>query len=335
MTTPEHPFAPYIRLLARGKTKSRDLTEEEAEAAWSMIMAGEVEMEQLGAFLMLMRLKEETPEEVAGFVRGARRHISVPADAPAVDLDWSSYAGKRKQLPWFLLSVMTLVQNGVRIFMHGTDGHTPGRLYTRQALETMGLAAAGSLPEASAQLAETGFAYLPLAELSPRLEDIINMKPVLGLRSPANTICRLLNPFGAPHLLQGIFHPSFMPIHQQGMRLLGEARAAVFRGEGGEIERRPNKALNVSTVIEGMIAEEQWPALLAEGQQLIDEDMAVERLMDIWRGDAEDGYATAAVTGTMALVLKLMGRAETTDAAQALAEQLWRGRDPSRLASAA
>lgn len=335
MTTPEHPFAPYIRLLARGKTKSRDLTQDEAAGAWSMIMADEVEMEQLGAFLMLMRLKEETAEEVAGFVLGARQNIPVPADAPAVDVDWSSYAGKRKQLPWFLLAVSALVQNGVTIFMHGSDGHTPGRLYTRQALEAMGLPVAGSLPEASAQLSRSGFAYLPLADLSPRLEAIINMKPVLGLRSPANTICRLLNPFGASHLLQGIFHPSFMPIHQDGMRLLGERRAAVFRGEGGEIERRPNKALNVNTVIDGAMGEELWPALLPEGQQAIDEDMVVSRLMDIWRGTADDDYAVAAVTGTMALVLKLMGRAETTEAAQALAEQLWHDRDRSRLASAA
>ena len=335
MTTPEHPFAPYIRLLARGKTKSRDLTQDEAEAAWSMIMADEVEMEQLGAFLMLMRLKEETAEEVAGFVQGARRHIAVPADAPAVDLDWSSYAGKRKQLPWFLLAVLTLVQNGVTIFMHGTDGHTPGRLYTRQALEAMGVPVASSMPQAVSQLKDGRFAFLPLADLSPRLEAIINMKPVLGLRSPANTICRLLNPFGAPHLLQGIFHPSFMPIHQDGMRLLGEARAAVFRGEGGEIERRPNKALNVSTVIDGVSGEEQWPALLADGQQAIDEDMDLARLGAVWRGDADDAYAAAAVTGTLALVLKLMGRAETTDAAQAMAEAMWAARDRARLAPAA
>ena len=51
----DHPFAPYVRILARGKTKSRPFTMEEAEAAMAMILAGEVRPEQLGAFLMLLR----------------------------------------------------------------------------------------------------------------------------------------------------------------------------------------------------------------------------------------------------------------------------------------
>ena len=50
----------------------------------------------------------------------------------AVDLDWSSYAGKRKHLPWFILSALLLAENGIRVFMHGSDGHTAGRIYTRK-----------------------------------------------------------------------------------------------------------------------------------------------------------------------------------------------------------
>ena len=334
-TVEEHPFAQYIRILARGKTKARDLTGAEAEAAMAMILDGAVEPEQLGAFLMLMRLKEETAEEVAGFVRAARASVPVPDDAPAVDLDWSSYAGKRRQLPWYVLAVLALVQDGVKVFMHGTDGHTPGRVYTRATLEALGLPVATTTAEAAGQIAQTGFAYLPLEYLSPRLEEIINMKPVLGLRSPANTICRLLTPCAAPHLLQGIFHPSFMPIHQNAMRELGEARAAVFRGEGGEIERRPNKALTTRTVIDGRMGEDHWPALLPEPQQPVDEDMAVERLAAVWHGDDADAYATAAITGTLALALHLLGRAADQQSAQEAAEALWAGRDRGRLRHAA
>ena len=145
MANEEHPFAAYVRILARGKTKSRPFTEEEAEAAMAMILADQVRPEQLGAFLMLLRFKEETPEEITGFVRGARSTIKLPGTPPLVDLDWSSYAGKRRQLPWFLLSVLLLSQNGIRIFMHGTEGHTPGRLYTSEALKALGLPIAGKL----------------------------------------------------------------------------------------------------------------------------------------------------------------------------------------------
>ena len=57
----EHPFAGYIRTLGKGKHGSRSLSQDEAHRAMQMILAGEAEPIQLGAFLMLMRVKEETP----------------------------------------------------------------------------------------------------------------------------------------------------------------------------------------------------------------------------------------------------------------------------------
>ena len=54
-----HPFARFINILGRGKSLTRSLTVEEAEEAMAMILAGEVLPEQLGAFLMLLRVKEE------------------------------------------------------------------------------------------------------------------------------------------------------------------------------------------------------------------------------------------------------------------------------------
>ncbi|KKM06383.1 hypothetical protein LCGC14_1744540 [marine sediment metagenome] len=87
---------------------TRSLPLEEAEEAMSMILRGEVLPEQLGAFLMLLRVKEESPEEIAGFVRAGRNLFDLPSPAPEVDIDWSSYAGKRRQLPWFLLAALLL-----------------------------------------------------------------------------------------------------------------------------------------------------------------------------------------------------------------------------------
>ncbi len=59
----QHPFAKFIRTLGRGKQGSRSLSQDEAFEAMSMIMEGHIEPEQLGAFLMLIRVKEETSEE--------------------------------------------------------------------------------------------------------------------------------------------------------------------------------------------------------------------------------------------------------------------------------
>jgi anthranilate phosphoribosyltransferase len=329
----EHPFAQYVRHLGRGKNVGRSLTEEEAETAMDMILAGEVRPEQLGAFLMLLRVKEETPAEVAGFVCSVRKHFDIPKDAPKVDLDWSSYAGKRRQLPWFLLAALALAQSGVSVFMHGAEGHTPGRLYTRDTLEALGLPVALSFAEAATQLRANNFAYLPLASVSPKMHEIIELRPILGLRSPVHTISRMLNPFDAPNVIQGIFHPGYNAIHQGAAQLLGYKRMAVFRGEGGEIERRPTKPLDVWTVTDGEMDKIEWPALLPEPMQPTDEEMDINRLVAVWRGEDDDRYATAAITGTLALCLDLMGRAKSQADAQAQAEAMWSARNRERLAA--
>ena len=72
-----HPFARFINILGRGKTLTRSLTVEEAEEAMGMILAGQVLPEQLGAFLMLLRVKK-SPVEIAGFVRAARACLTPP-----------------------------------------------------------------------------------------------------------------------------------------------------------------------------------------------------------------------------------------------------------------
>ncbi len=327
-----HPFAKFVAILGRGKTRQRHLTLEESREAMAMILRGEVEPEQIGAFLMLLRLKEEAPEEIAGFAMGTRDTFRRPEPLPAVDLDWSSYAGKRVQLPWYLLSVMALVGAGYRVFMHGTEGHTPGRVYTRDVLGHLGLPVCESLACAAREIEAQGFAYVPLEVLSPRLRDLINLRPLLGLRSPVHSFTRMLNPFDAPTVMQGIFHRGFMDIHSGAARLLNISHAAVFRGDGGEIERRPNKPTQVWTT-HGTAAPqvEDWKATLDDGHAPPDREMDPDRLMRVWRGEDRDDYAREAVIGTMAIALKTMGKAETTDAAQALAGEIWAARDRSRL----
>lgn len=335
MAREEHPFAQYVRMLGRGATLSRSLTLEEATQAMSMILRGEVLPEQLGAFLMLLRVKEESPEEIAGFVRASRNLFELPSPACRIDLDWSSYAGKRRQLPWFLLAALLLAQDGVRVFMHGAEGHTPGRMYTRETLEALGIPVAHSLAESTSHVDERNFAYLPLADLSPKLHEIIELRPIMGLRSPVHTIARMLNPFDAPVMLQGIFHPNYMVIHQKAADILGQKHMSVFRGEGGEIERRPNKPAELRTLHDGVLATEDWPPVLPDSVQPTDTEMDMTRLRAVWSGEAEDRYAEAAITGTLAIALKTMQRTGSIEAAQSMAEALWRDRDRTHLGLAA
>jgi anthranilate phosphoribosyltransferase len=323
----EHPFAPYVRILGRGKSNTRPLTIDEAETAMAMILEGKAMPEQIGAFLMLLRFKEETPEEIAGFVKAAQASITHLYDAPKIDLDWSCYAGKRHQLPWFALAVLALSQSGVKIFIHGTEGHTAGRIYAEQTFTSLGLHIANSLSEASETLKVSNICYLPLKHFNVALSDLIELKSVLGLRSPAHTIARMLNPFRAPHVLQGIFHPGFNSVHQKAAALIGQYHLSVFRGEGGEIERRPQKPISVMSVHHGNLSTEHWPAIMDNPHQTTEDNMDLRRLKSVWQGDEISSYASAAIIGTLAIALKLMEKAQTQSEAYKIANKIWDNRN--------
>jgi anthranilate phosphoribosyltransferase len=325
----EHPFAPYVRILGKGKKGSRGLTEDEAFSAMSMILNDEVTPEQLGAFLMLLRVKEETPEEVAGFVRAIRHFIQRP-DTAYADLDWSSYAGKRRHSPWYVLSALLLAENGIKVCMHGAEGHTAGRIYTSEVLKPLGISVASSLDEARNQVSEINFCYIPLQTISQRLKDILDLRPYLGLRSPLHTVGRMINPLHAPCCIQAIFHPGYQKVHQQAARIMGENNLAVFKGEAGEVERNPDMPCTVSSVRNGELLDEEWPALFTR-RHMKEDSIDPQRLARVWRGEDDDvEYAESAITSTAAIALHLMGRADSPDAALEQAAAMWQQRDKSR-----
>ncbi|MBI1205866.1 MAG: glycosyl transferase family protein [Azospirillum sp.] len=326
--TPFHPFAKFIRTVGRGAQLARPLERDEAEAAMTLILTGEVEPAQLGAFLMLLRYRGETAEELAGFVTAARRQLDLPAAFPSVDLDWPSYADRHKQLPYFVLSAAVLAQNGVRIVMHGIKGATEGFAPTAAALAQLGVGPCETASAAAAALDRHNFAYLPLERLSPRLERLFALRPLLGLRSPVNTLARALNPFAAPCQLQGVFHPNYRPLHQHVAALLGQPVAAIFKGGGGEIQRNPDKPCLVLTLEHTATAEEEWPALTpSTAYPWRDETAQIERIGQLWRGEIEAPAPTAAVVGTVALALRYLGRAAGPVQAMDQAAAMWRGRE--------
>ncbi|THD46911.1 MAG: glycosyl transferase family protein [Bradyrhizobium sp.] len=334
VTVEPHPFARFIAILGRGKSLTRALTLAEAEAAMAMILAGDARPEQIGAFLMLLRVKEETGEEIAGFARAVR--ATLPPLAIEVDLDWPSYAGKGRRPPYFLLAALALADAGWRVAMHGHEGHTAGRLYTREALGRLGLPVATGFDDAATQLKARNFTFLPLETFSPALAELFALRSILGLRSPVHTLARLLNPFGAPASLQSVFHPGYMTIHRDAALRLGQKRMTVLRGEGGEAERRPSKPCDTLTIEDGAPGEMRWPPLLADPRPVAEgEPLDLDRLAALWRGETEDESALAAILGTIALALTTLGVERDPAGAMARAGGLWRARDRRRLAAAA
>ena len=318
---PEHPFAAYIRILGKGPRLSRPLTTDEARAAGGMILRGEVEPLQLGAFLCLLRVKLETPEELAGLAMAVRDVVPLPVPLPPVDLDWPSYAGKSRRAPLFLLSALLLAQNGVTVAMHGTEGHTAGRLYSRDTLAALGIPAAQSLEDACGQLERRRFTYVPMELFHPRLADIMALKALLGLRSPLHSVIRHLNPFDAKASLISVFHPNYRAVHRDAAQLLGLANLACFKGDGGEVERRPEKPCLVEGLRDGIAFSEEWPVLSAAGGDETPLDPAF--LAALWRGDHTDSAAETTVAATAAVALRLTGRAASVAEADALGRHLW------------
>lgn len=321
----EHPFAGFIRILGKGKKGARDLTRDEAYEAMRQIYCYDVEPEQLGAFLMLMRVKEETAEEVAGFVSAIRESIPVPESRPAVSIDWSSYAGKRRQMPWYLLAALTLGRHGYPVFMHGMH-RDDERIYTLEAIQQLGLEAADCFDQASSFIEQIGFAYMDISKMSLLTSQLIAKRDLLGLRPPLHTVARMLNPYEAPVMLQSVFHPNYAEVHQQAAQLLGQPRAIAFKGEGGEIERIPERSVTLYGVSENGLWQEQWPNLLPADKYQPSSFPNWPHLRAVWEGDTEDLYATVAITGTLALALRALGEVDNAEQAQDRAEQLWQSR---------
>lgn len=327
MSSIEHPFAQYVRILGKGKVGSRSLSREEAFEAMTLILEEEVRPEQLGAFLMLLRVKEESPEELQGFVQAVNEVSSVP-ETLQVDIDWSTYAGKRNHLPWYFLSALCLAGAGYRIAMHGARGHTAGRVYVEDMLHLFGLKSCHNWLDAELELQHCNLAYIPIDMISPVLAEIIELRNVLGLRSPVHTLCRMLNPLNAPYRIDGVFHPAYAPMHQRTAKLLGQNNSVTVKGDGGEAEIKPDSDCALQWVKNGEYVDEIWPRLMPK--RLVKEAQLNPRdLLAVWRGAMDHEYGEAAITETIAVCLQLMDKAPSVEDARAQATSLWAARDKS------
>ena len=319
----EHPFAQFVRIVGKGKNGARSLTYDEAYQAFSMILKDEVLDVQLGAFLMLLRVKEESVDELTGFVQATKDQLNFKS--LDVDLDWSSYAGKRKHYPWFLLAALTLAKHGYKVVMHGASGHTINRLYTEQVLEFLDFQICQNQENVEQQLQEKNFAYLPLDVISPILSDLINLRNVMGLRSPIHTLARLINPFNAKATMQAIFHPAYRSSHQQAAFQFGYKNSAVIKGEGGEFERNPDAKTLICGIQNGELYEHELPKL-TDNRSPIEEELNLDVFKAVWEGKQSHEYSEIAVIETMGIALFTMGIASSYEEAMTKAKELWNTR---------
>lgn len=295
-------LAEHVRTLGRGPGRSRSLTEAEAQDAMQIMLSGAAAPEAVGGLLMLLRMKGETAEEIAGFARAAQE--AAPA-LPSVDLDWPCYAaGRTRGLPWFLLSAKLLAASGRRVVLHGWNGPDAS---VRAGLDRLEIPVARTGAEAESALVREGIVYLPLEDMHPALFALLNLRDALGLRSCINTVCRMLNPGRATASVQGVFHPSYRLLQADAARLLEWRNLTVLKGGGGEFERHPGKPVTAFGLRRGAPWQAVVPALSSDGRRLADLDLPDAALAALWARDDGPEFARDLVLGTAALGLETLG----------------------------
>ncbi|TNE36579.1 MAG: glycosyl transferase family protein [Alphaproteobacteria bacterium] len=329
--TEDHPFAQYVRILGKGPKMWRDMTFEEARAAMTMVLNKEVEPLQLGAFLLLLRRKGETGEELAGMVAAARDCFTGEKVEAEVDFDWPSYADRHRQQPWFVLAALLLADQGYKILMHGIAGYADGFAPTRPALDLFGVPQCASRAEAAEALKTQNLVYLGLEYFCPALQDLFELRPFLGVRTAVNTFGRDLNPFRARYQLQGVFHPPYKPLHLETARALHQPSSMIFKGGGGEVQRNPMKPVLVDVLVEGEAEVQEWPAMTDQSvYKWREEDLSPTWLLEMWRGTLDLPVPELAITGTLAFALKMAEPALSFEEAEARALEIWKARDKKR-----
>lgn len=325
-------FKTYVQRIGKGKRAGKTLTQSEAYDAMSLLLANRVTAEQRGAFLMLLRVREETADEIAGFLQACREYTVQWRLSHRPDLDLGCYAGKRRHLPWVILAAFCLAQSGKRVFLHGTAEPDSHRLYVHDALTQLGFSKAQNAAQLNHQLAQSHMGLCDLSTLNPALSDIIQLRAQLGLRSCANTLARMLNPLSASASLQGIYHHGIEEKHALVSERLNDPNVLVFRGDSGEVERNPERE---SIAIQVRYGQRQTTVLPVMNHDWVTKPKSLDTqvLISVWNGHTVDRYGNAALIGTLALMLMATDQLDH-DSALHQAQLLWDSRDIEWLAHA-
>ncbi len=262
--------APFIREIGRGKKGARDMSRDEARAVYSAMLDGLVSDLELGALLIGMRIKGESVAEIAGFLDAAEASfdtLQAPAGefAPVVI---PSYNGSRQMPNLTPLLALLLAREGVPVLIHGmpTD---PGRVTTAEILHAMDIRPANDAAGVAAAFARREPAFITIASLAPKLDRLLQMRRVLGLRNSTHTLVKIMQPFAQPALrLVSYTHPEYLMMLTDYFTSAAPAsRGDVFLMRGTEGETVANaKRANAVTWFHDNLATQ-----LIERQEPVDE----------------------------------------------------------------
>jgi anthranilate phosphoribosyltransferase len=211
----------------------QDLSFEEAGQVMGAIMEGSTTQSQIGAFLIALRMKGETPEEIAAFAGVMRRHAVTVAPATQKTLVDTCGTGGDGTHTFNISTASALVASGagIPVVKHGNRS-VSSTCGSADVLSALGVNLAVD-PKRQAKIVEqVGIAFLFAPNHHPAMRHVMAARQEIGCRTVFNLLGPLANPAGAQAQLLGVYRPDLTGTVAEVLRLLGIARAMVVHGSG-------------------------------------------------------------------------------------------------------
>jgi anthranilate phosphoribosyltransferase len=217
----------YIKNIGRGKDGARPIDRLQAADLMGQVLDGQVSDLELGAFCLAMRIKGETPEEMAGFLDATHARLNKVATAGAPTVVLPSYNGARKLPVLTPLLALLLAREGVAVVVHGSVTEDK-RVPSEAVFAELGI-------QPSAGRARAGeVVFVPTTTLHTGLERLLSVRRVVGLRNSGHSLVKLMNPCDGAALVVGSYtHPEYLQSMSATFALTGQ-HALLLRGTEGE-----------------------------------------------------------------------------------------------------
>ncbi|MEA2297684.1 MAG: anthranilate phosphoribosyltransferase [Solirubrobacteraceae bacterium] len=227
------PPDPVVTRALDAVARRRDLSAEEAGEVLERIMSGEVSPPQIAGFLIALRTKGETVEEVVGFAR-TMRSLATPVHVARAGelLDTAGTGGGRTSFNVSTTAALIAAGSGCPVAKHGNRSAT-SLSGSADLLEALG-ARIDLAPEAVGRCIEEagfGFMFAPAHHQATRF--VVPVRKALGVRTIFNLLGPLTNPAGAGCQLIGVSDPAFTEVVAGALRALGAARALIVSSDDG------------------------------------------------------------------------------------------------------
>ncbi len=237
-------IASYLKDIGRGKDGARSLTRDQACDLMGQLLDGQLSDLEIGAFCLAMRVKGETPEEMAGLLDATEarlQHWPVQADVPVVVLP--SYNGARRLPLLTPLLAHLIAREGLAVLVHGARTET-ARITSDQVFEALN----PPLLTTPRALHAGEVAYASTQQLHAGLHRLLEVRRVVGLRNSGHSLVKLMNPMAGPALIVGCYtHPEYAVSMAETFALRGSL-AVLLRGTEGEPVADPRRC----PLIEGL-----------------------------------------------------------------------------------